>query len=84
MTESRDPFTAKKINKDTHDYSKLSIWCAVEALTYGTPSKSIEYAWDGDVSKRIAKENNIPYADFPGRIRAIVYLRNRWAHHARL
>lgn len=54
MTESREPFIAKKINKDSHDYSKLSIWCAVEALTYGTLSKSIEYAWDGDVSKRIA------------------------------
>lgn len=40
----------------------------VEALTYGALSKSIE----------------IPYADFPGRIRTIVDLRNRWAHRARL
>ncbi|MDO5644326.1 MAG: Abi family protein [Dermabacter sp.] len=66
------------------DYSKLPVWSAVEAWSFGTLSKSIERGAGGDLADAVATSIGIAKAGFAYRVRALVYLRNRCAHHSRL
>ena len=66
------------------DYSKLPVWSAVEAWSFGTLSKAIERGAGGDLADAVATSTGIAKAGFAYRVRALVYLRNRCAHHSRL
>lgn len=66
------------------DYSKLPVWSAVEAWSFGTLSKTIERGAGGDLAGAVAASVNILKGGFAYRVRALVYLRNRCAHHSRL
>lgn len=66
------------------DYSKLPVWSAVEAWSFGTLSKAIERGAGGDLAGAVATSTGIAKAGFAYRVRALVYLRNRCAHHSRL
>lgn len=69
---------------DRADYSKLPVWSAVEAWSFGTLSKVIERGGTGTLANAVATSTGIAKAGFAYRVRAIVYLRNRCAHHSRL
>lgn len=69
---------------DRADYSKLPVWSAVEAWSFGTLSKVIERGAGGDLVDAVATSAGIAKAGFAYRVRALVYLRNRCAHHSRL
>lgn len=72
------------IGVDRTDYSELPVWSAVEAWSFGTLSKVIERGGQGTLADDVAKSTGIAKAGFPSRVRALVYLRNRCAHHSRL
>lgn len=63
---------------------ELPIWSAVEALSFGTLSKMIERGAQGKLSGAVASSIGAAKAGFAYRVRALVYLRNRCAHQARL
>lgn len=69
---------------DCVDYSKLPVWSAVEAWSFGTLSKAIERGAGGGLADSVATSTGIAKAGFAYRIRSLVYLRNRCAHHSRL
>lgn len=74
-----------KSNTDgTPDYSELPVWSAVEAWSFGTLSKAIERGAAGTLSDAVAESVGIAKSGFEYRVRALVYLRNRCAHHNRL
>lgn len=66
------------------DYSKLPVWSAVEAWSFGTLSKAIERGGQGTLVDSVATSIGIAKAGFAYRVKALVYLRNRCAHHSRL
>ena len=67
-----------------HQYQELPIWSAVEAWSFGTLSKVIERGAQGSLTESVALSTGVAKAGFASRIRALVYLRNRCAHHSRL
>lgn len=69
---------------DRADYSQLPVWSAVEAWSFGTLSKAIERGAGGDLADAVASSVGIAKAGFAYRVKALVYLRNRCAHHSRL
>nr|WP_227993201.1 Abi family protein [Pseudactinotalea sp. HY160] len=69
---------------DHADYSRLPVWSAVEAWSFGTLSKAIERGAGGGLADAVATSIGIAKAGFAYRVRALVYLRNRCAHHSRL
>jgi abortive infection bacteriophage resistance protein len=66
------------------DFSGLPIWSAVEAWSFGTLSKCIERGANGALTDAVATSIGVAKAGFPYRVRSLVYLRNRCAHHSRL
>lgn len=66
------------------DFSELPIWSAVEAWSFGTLSKCIERGAQGSLEGAVATSLGIAKAGFAYRVRSLVYLRNRCAHHSRL
>lgn len=66
------------------DYPKLPVWSAVEAWSFGTLSKAIERGAGGTLAGAVAESIGVAKGGFEYRIRALVYLRNRCAHHHRL
>ncbi|ARC56245.1 hypothetical protein AS850_04040 [Frondihabitans sp. 762G35] len=66
------------------DYSKLPVWSAVEAWSFGTLSKAIERGSRGSLADSVASSIGVAKAGFAYRVKALVYLRNRCAHHSRL
>lgn len=66
------------------DYSNLPVWSAVEAWSFGTLSKAIERGAQGAIADSVASGIGIAKAGFAYRIKALVYVRNRCAHHGRL
>ncbi len=66
------------------DYSNLPVWSAVEAWSFGTLSKTIERGGRGSMTDAVATSVGVAKAGFAYRVRALVYLRNRCAHHSRL
>lgn len=69
---------------DRADYSGLPVWSAVEAWSFGTLSKAIERGAGGHLNEAIANSVGVAKSGFAYRVRALVYLRNRCAHHSRL
>lgn len=69
---------------DRTDYSELPVWSAVEAWSFGTLSKAIERGAGGTLADAVATSITVAKAGFAYRVRSLVYLRNRCAHHARL
>jgi abortive infection bacteriophage resistance protein len=70
---------------DEHDLKReLPVWSAVEAWSFGTLSKCIERGDNGALVSRIANSLGVAHAGLASRVRALVYLRNRCAHHSRL
>lgn len=69
---------------DRADYSKLPVWSAVEAWSFGTLSKAIERGGEGTLADAVATSVGVAKKGFAYRVRALVYLRNRCAHHSRL
>lgn len=66
------------------DLSKLPVWSAVEAWSFGTLSRCIERGAQGDLSSAVAESMGAAQAGFAYRVRAMVYVRNRCAHHGRI
>ena len=56
----------------------------MEAWSFGTLSKVIERGAQGSLTESVALSTGVAKAGFASRIRALVYLRNRCAHHSRL
>ncbi|WP_029088493.1 Abi family protein [Brevibacterium album] len=69
---------------DTPRYAELPVWSAVEAWSFGTLSKVIERGAQGSLADAVASSIGVARAGFAYRVRALVYLRNRCAHHSRL
>lgn len=69
-------------NRD--DFSELPVWSAVEAWSFGTLSKVVERGGRGSVADAVASSVGIAKARFAYRVKSLVYLRNRCAHHSRL
>lgn len=65
-------------------FGDLPVWSAVEAWSFGTLSKCIERGARGELAEAVANSIGVAKGGFPYRVRALVYLRNRWAHHSRL
>lgn len=68
----------------TPDYRDLPVWSAVEAWSFGTLSKCIERGAQGTMADAVATSLGVAKAGFSYRVRSLVYLRNRCAHHSRL
>ncbi|MGP3708945.1 Abi family protein [Gordonia paraffinivorans] len=66
------------------DLSRLPVWSAVETLSFGTLSRCIERGAQGNLSEAVAASIGIAKAGFAYRVKAMVYLRNRCAHHSRI
>ncbi|MGL5829643.1 MAG: Abi family protein [Angustibacter sp.] len=66
------------------DYRELPVWSAVEVWSFGTLSKAIERGARGELAKAIAASVGVAREGFASRVKALVYLRNRCAHHSRL
>ncbi|WP_236720102.1 Abi family protein [Rathayibacter sp. VKM Ac-2630] len=65
-------------------FDELPVWSAVEAWSFGTLSKCIERGDGGALSAAVAARLGAARSGFASRVRALVYLRNRCAHHSRL
>lgn len=64
--------------------SQLPVWSAVESWSFGTLSKTIERGAEGTLTDSVATSLGVAKAGFAFRVRSLVYLRNRCAHHGRL
>lgn len=71
-------------NSADTQFDELPIWSAVEAWSFGTLSKAIERGANGSLAEAVAASLGVAHAGFANRLRALVYLRNRCAHHSRL
>ena len=67
-----------------YNFDELPVWSAVEAWSFGTLSKVIEYGGQGSLADSVAASICIAKGGFASRIKALVYLRNRCAHYGRL
>lgn len=66
------------------DFGELPVWSAVEAWSFGTLSKCIERGAQGSLADAVATSLGVAKAGFAYRVRALVYMRNRCAHHSRI
>ncbi len=66
------------------DFSSLPVWSAVEAWSFGSLSRCIERGARGKLADAVATSLGVAKAGFAYRVRSLVYLRNRCAHHSRL
>ncbi|MCM6761488.1 Abi family protein [Rathayibacter sp. ZW T2_19] len=65
-------------------FEELPVWSAVEAWSFGTLSRCIERGATGSLSDAVAGSLRVARSGFGYRVRALVYLRNRCAHHSRI
>lgn len=85
LDRSRERFILRYRDGDAPDrYADLPVWSAVEAFSFGTLSKCIERGHGGTLHHLVADELSVAKAGFHSRVKALVYVRNRCAHHARL
>lgn len=83
-SKERHIFRFQSATDDTAMFRNLPVWSAVEAWSFGTLSKCIERGDQGQLTNAVADSIGAAKAGFPYRVRALVYLRNRCAHHSRL
>ncbi|QIX25181.1 Abi family protein [Nocardioides sp. JQ2195] len=69
---------------NSSSFAELPVWSAVEAWSFGTLSKCIERGAQGALADAVATSIGVAKGGFPYRVRALVYLRNRCAHHSRI
>ncbi|MDP9903258.1 Abi family protein [Arthrobacter bambusae] len=74
----------KTTDNGSPDFSGLPIWSAVDSWSFGTLSKCIERGARGALGNAVATSLGVAKAGFAYRVRSLVYLRNRCAHHSRL
>lgn len=74
----------RHILRYTGTNDELPVWSAVETWSFGTLSKCIERGAQGLLADEVATSLGVAKAGFAYRVRALVYLRNRCAHHSRL
>lgn len=87
ISRSREPYILRYKEEQSSNgemYSTLPIWSAVQAFSFGTLSKIIERGASGNLRARLASEIGVAQGGFSSRVKALVYLRNRCAHHSRL
>lgn len=85
LDRSKDHFIAHfRDTRATDPYEGLLVWAAVEAFSFGTLSKCIERVGPVDVVDFLNSEYDLAKTGLAYRLRALVYLRNRCAHHGRL
>ena len=86
LQRSKERYIRHFINEvnGQESFEALPIWAAVEALSFGTLSKCIERGGQGNLGEQVASSIGVAKAGFPYRVRSLVYLRNRCAHHSRL
>lgn len=85
LNRSKDHFIAHFRELEAPEpYAALPVWAAVEAFSFGTLSKAIERAHSVDIVDLLNSEYGLAKQGLAYRIRALVYLRNRCAHHSRL
>ncbi len=70
-------------NSGEAEYGQLPVWSAVEVWSFGTLSKAIERGARGDLARVVADSIGVAQKSFASRVKALVYLRNRCAHHSR-
>ena len=83
LDRSKQPFVTRH-RGDAGDYSTLPVWVAVEALSFGTLSKAIEYGKCTSVHEGLAGDLNVGRQSFSSQVRSFVALRNACAHLSRL
>lgn len=66
------------------DFRDLPVWSTIEALSFGTLSRCIERGAGASLADDVATSLGVAKAGFAYRVRTLVYLRNRCAHHSRL
>ena len=71
-------------SSDAPRYAELPVWSAVEAWSFGTLSKVVERGAQSSLADSVASILGVARAGFAYRVKALVYLRNRCAHHNRL
>lgn len=74
----------KTADGDQNEFADLPVWSAVEAWSFGTLSRCIERGGQGALADAVATSLGIAKGGFAYRVRSLVYLRNRCAHHSRL
>ena len=85
LAKSKDHFIAHfRDDSAAEPFARLPVWAAVEALSFGTLSKCIERAVAVDVVDHLNVEYGLAKQGLAYRVKALVYLRNRCAHHSRL
>ena len=85
LDRSRERFILRYKDVSQADpHASLPVWSAVESFSFGTLSKCIQRADQGTLKDEVADVIGVPRDGFDTRVRALVYLRNRCAHHARL
>jgi abortive infection bacteriophage resistance protein len=83
LDRSRQPFVVRH-RVGPGNYPSLPTWIAVEALSFGTLSKAIQYCREAAVARALADEFNLGHKGFSSQIRSFVALRNSCAHLSRL
>lgn len=88
LDRTREPYIDHYSPRDSSTgrrrYERLPVWTAVEALTFGTLSKCIEYTVDKEVPRAVADQMGVAWKGFTSQVKAFAYLRNRVAHYSRL
>lgn len=86
IERSKEPEVLRYTSRGTNqqELRRLPVWAAVEALSFGTLSKCIERGGYGTLADSVATSLGVAKAGFGSRVKALVYLRNRCAHHNRL
>ncbi len=83
LDRSKAKFISRHRGQDGN-YSDLPVWAAVEALSFGTLSKAIEFCANRDVVKALADDLVIGHEGFSSQVRSFVALRNACAHLTRV
>lgn len=88
LDRSKEPFIEHHATVDKYTskrrYDDLPVWAAVEALSFGTLSKCLEYCANPEVPRGVAAGVGVAWDGFTSQVRSFPYLRNRAAHHSRL
>ncbi len=86
IERSKEPEVLRYTSRGTNqqELRRLPVWAAVEALSFGTLSKCIDRGGYGRLADLVATSLGVAKAGFGSRVKALVYLRNRCAHHNRL
>jgi abortive infection bacteriophage resistance protein len=83
LDRSKQPFVMRHRGEDG-SYPSLPVWVAVEAMSFGTLSKAIEYCATAEIAHVLADDLTLRRVGFSSQVRSFVALRNACAHMSRL